>query len=572
SYERELERRAHFDELTGLANRVLLKARLQQTIAQAHRHGKSAAVLFLDLDQFKIVNDGLGHACGDRLLVAIAQRLQTVVREADTVARHGGDEFVIVLSEPDNGEDAAEIGRRLLQRIAEPVWIDEHELYTTASVGVSLFPRDGTDTDTLLRNADAAMYRAKHLGRNNLQFYSEEMNLSLSKRLMMLSQLRQAVERNELCLHYQPQASLPGGRLLGVEALVRWQHPELGMVSPAEFIPLAEESGLIEPIGEWVLREACRQGVAWDRAGFMPLRISVNLSARQFDNPKLDDTIRDILEQTGLAPERLELELTETALIANPQQSVQRLSAIHELGVRLALDDFGTGYSSLAYLQRYTFDLIKIDRSFVADAIRNPGNAAIVRTVIAMARLLGSETIAEGAETAETITFLGRNGCDAVQGYYLSRPLPAGEIEQLFPIDNRLQCITELFPKEEQRTVLFLDDEENILRALQRTLRGHGWRVLTTTEPDEAMTLMARHSVQVVVSDQRMPKMSGVEFMSRIKELYPATIRIILSAHADLETVTEAVNRGWVYRFLTKPWDDKELLQELEQAFLQSEK
>ncbi|MCW8827514.1 MAG: EAL domain-containing protein, partial [Gammaproteobacteria bacterium] len=364
----------------------------------------------------------------------------------------------------------------------------------------------------------------------------------------------------------------PGGRLLGVEALVRWQHPELGMVSPAEFIPLAEESGLIEPIGEWVLREACRQGVAWDRAGFMPLRISVNLSARQFDNPKLDDTIRDILEQTGLAPERLELELTETALIANPQQSVQRLSAIHELGVRLALDDFGTGYSSLAYLQRYTFDLIKIDRSFVADAIRNPGNAAIVRTVIAMARLLGSETIAEGAETAETITFLGRNGCDAVQGYYLSRPLPAGEIEQLFPIDNRLQCITELFPKEEQRTVLFLDDEENILRALQRTLRGHGWRVLTTTEPDEAMTLMARHSVQVVVSDQRMPKMSGVEFMSRIKELYPATIRIILSAHADLETVTEAVNRGWVYRFLTKPWDDKELLQELEQAFLQSEK
>jgi diguanylate cyclase (GGDEF)-like protein/PAS domain S-box-containing protein len=574
SYEQELERRAHYDELTGLANRVLLNARLQQTIAQAHRHGKSAAVMFLDLDQFKIINDGLGHSYGDRLLVEIARRLQTVIRETDTVARHGGDEFVIVLSEPDNGagEDTAEIGQRLLKTIAESVHIDEHELYTTASIGVSIFPRDGTDPDALLRNADAAMYRAKHLGRNNLQYYSEEMNLSLSRRLFMLSQLRQAIERNELCLYYQPQASLPGGRMLGVEALLRWQHPKLGMVSPVEFIPLAEESGLIEPIGEWVLREACRQAVAWDQAGFMPMRISVNLSARQFDNPDLDDTIRSVLEQTGLAPERLELELTETALITHPEKSAKRLSAIRKLGIRLALDDFGTGYSSLTYLQRYTFDLIKIDRSFVADAIRNPGNAAIVRTVIAMAHMLGSETIAEGAETAETITYLGRNGCDAIQGYYLSPPLPAGEIEQFFPADNMVRIISDLFPAEAQRTIVFLDDEENILRALQRTLRGYGWQILTTTDPDEALILMARHHVQVVVSDQRMPKMSGVEFMSQIKELYPDSIRIILSAYADLETVTDAVNHGWVYRFLTKPWDNKELLHELEQAFLQSEK
>lgn len=567
AYQEELERRAHYDELTGLANRVLLNVRLEHAIAQARRHEGVAAVLFIDLDQFKLINDGLGHTCGDHLLIEAANRLRAVVRETDTVARLGGDEFVIVLAEPAHAEETAEVAQRILEALAHPVHVGGNNLYVTASIGATLFPRDGTDGETLLRNADAAMYRAKALGRNRFQYWSEAMNARMSEQLALLGQLRGAVERNELRLHYQPQVSLPDGRISGVEALVRWQHPELGLVSPAKFIPLAEESGLIEPIGEWVLFEACSQAVAWDAAGFPPLRMSVNLSARQFANPHLDSIVRATLDSTGLAPQRLELELTETAVIADPEQSAARLDAIHHLGVQLALDDFGTGYSSLGYLKRFAFDRLKIDQSFVADAIRDPDDAAIVRTVIAMARMMGIQTVAEGAEQAETVAWLGRQGCDEVQGYFITPPLPAADLERAFLVRPLVQEVASLFGEEEQHTVLLLDDEANVLRALQRILRHQGWRVLATTDPDEAFALLARHAVQVVVSDQRMPAMSGAEFLGRVRELYPDAVRIVLSAYADIDSVTAAINRGSIYKYLTKPWDDAALIGELKQAF-----
>ncbi len=567
AFEKELELRAHRDELTGLANRVLLKVSLEQVIAQARRNEDVAAVLFVDLDNFKLINDALGHTVGDHLLKEVAHRLHRQVRESDIVSRLGGDEFAVVLARPELGEEAEEVAGRILEAVAKPIRVDGHELFVTASAGAALFPRDGADGEALLSKADAAMYRAKALGRNRFQYWSETMNERMGERLELLGQLRQAVERNELRLHYQPQVSLPDGRLCGVEALVRWQHPQLGLVPPMKFIPLAEESGLIEPIGEWVLFEACRQAAAWDAAGHAPLRMSVNLSARQFANPHLDRLVRSILDGSGLAPERLELELTETALMADPEQSLLRVEAIRKLKVQLALDDFGTGYSSLAYLKRFNFDRLKIDRSFVADVIRDPEDAAIVRTVIAMARMLDIQTVAEGAEQAETVSWLGRQGCDELQGYFVSRPLPAAELERAFLGRDRVEEVGALFGEEERRTVLLLDDEDNVLNALARTLRPHGWRVLATSDPDEAFALMARHAVQVVVSDQRMPAMSGTEFLGRVKDLYPDSIRIVLSGHSDLDSVIGAVNRGAVWKYLGKPWEDAELVRILQQAF-----
>ncbi|MFP5380994.1 MAG: EAL domain-containing protein [Gammaproteobacteria bacterium] len=567
AYQEELERHAHHDALTGLANRVLLNAHLDQILAQARRREGIAAVLFIDLDQFKLINDGLGHSQGDVLLKEIALRLRDTVRETDTVARLGGDEFVIVLAEPAQDDEAAEVAQRVLDMIAQPVQVGERELFVTASIGAALFPRDGSDGEALLSNADAAMYRAKSLGRNQFQYWSAALNARVGERLELLGQLRGAIERGELRLHYQPQVSLPDGHISGVEALVRWQHPKLGLVPPAHFIPLAEDSGLIEPIGEWVLFEACRQAVEWDHAGVAPIRMSVNVSARQFANPQLDKLVQAVLNSTGLAPQRLELELTETALMADPELSAVRLDAIRKLGVQLALDDFGTGYSSLGYLKRFAFDRLKIDRSFVTDAIRDPDDTAIVRTVIAMARMMGMHTIAEGTELAETVSYLGRQGCDEVQGYFVAKPLPADTLASGLLRGVRVEKVAALFGEEAQRTLLVLDDDQDTLHALRHTLRSCGWRVFTTSDPEEAFALLARHTIQVVMSDQHLPRMGGTELLRRIKELYPHSIRIVLSAHTDPDSISTAINRGSIYKFLTKPWDDAVLIDALQQAF-----
>lgn len=424
-YQEQLEYQANFDGLTGLPNRNLFDDRLHQAIARGERNGTEVAVIFLDLDRFKLVNDGLGHVAGDELLRTMAQRLVSCVRDDDTVARMGGDEFALVVSDWASKNTLIDFLERMRQVIAEPVLIEGNPLYVTFSAGLSLYPDDGHDSVTLLRNADTAMYRAKEKGRNNFQFYAREMNATFAERLSMESRLRDAVQNQEFVLHYQPQLDLKTNRVFGVEALIRWQTPDGTMVSPGDFIPLAEETGLIVQIGEWALREACAQTKRWRDEGLEKVTMSVNLSARQFGGDTLFNLIQAVLAETGLEGNALELELTESLLMRDVKQAVAIIEELSALGVGIAIDDFGTGYSSLSHLKRFKVDRLKIDQSFVRDITNDPDDAAITLAVISLAHSLGLRAIAEGVETEAQLAFLCEYGCDEIQGYLLSRPLAA---------------------------------------------------------------------------------------------------------------------------------------------------
>ncbi|MEO6280000.1 EAL domain-containing protein [Roseateles sp.] len=430
--EARAERLALFDGLTGLPNRHLLADRASQAIDIARRGDEPLAVLFLDLDHFKNVNDSLGHRTGDALLNQLAARLRAAVREQDTVARMGGDEFVLVLPLTDIA-GAAHLATKLMALASAPFQVGQQELTVTPSMGIAMFPTDGDDFDTLCKCADAAMYRAKRDGRNAYRFFTSEMQAQSARALLLENALRRAQERHQLSLHYQPQFALADDgqtRIVGAEALLRWHHPELGWVSPAEFIPIAETSGLILPIGEWVLREALNQLRRWDDAGLPELSMAVNLSAVQFRHDDLPELVERVLGDVGMPAERLELELTEGAAMDNPSVAITVMNKLHERGVRLAIDDFGTGYSSLSYLKKFRVSKLKIDQSFVRDLTDDAEDRAIVDAVIRMAGALGLQTIAEGVETEGQLAFLHRQGCQAVQGYLFSRPLPAEAFAQ----------------------------------------------------------------------------------------------------------------------------------------------
>ncbi len=414
---------ASHDGLTGLPNRALFIQRLGHAIAQAQRHGRRLSVLFVDLDRFKVINDTLGHDIGDELLREMAARMTANVRKTDTVARLGGDEFVVLLEEISSPAMVRKIARKLLGSLAKGALIASRELSITASIGVSTFPEDGADAHALLKSADIAMYRAKELGRNVFQFYSAALNVHTIEHLTLESDLRRALERDELLLHYQPQYDVSTGTLTGFEALVRWQHPERGLVPPADFIPIAEETGLVVPIGEWVLMTACSTQRAWTEGGLPDLRMSVNLSARQLMRGELLRDIARILRQTRCTVTKLDLEITESMVMHNPDHAVTFLGQLKEMGVQVTIDDFGTGYSSLAYLQRLPIDRLKIDRSFVAEIPGDAGSMAITRAVIAMAQSLSLDVIAEGVETREQLEFLSKHGCHEMQGFYFSRPV-----------------------------------------------------------------------------------------------------------------------------------------------------
>lgn len=426
-----LEFMAHHDALTHLPNRTLFHDRLEEALHRARRHGTLVGVLFLDLDHFKNINDSLGHGVGDMLLQSVTTRLKTCVRDSDTVSRFGGDEFAILLDELREPQDAAKVAEKLRDALTKPFTLDGHELFISASIGISCFPEDGEDAQTLLKNADVAMYRAKEMGRNTYQFFSTEMNAHTLKTLLMTNNLRVALERNEFLLNYQPVIDLSSGRITGVEALIRWKHPELGMVPPLQFIPLAENTGLIGPIGEWVLRTACRQMRDWQASGIAPKRMAVNLSARQFRQKDLVQRIASILEETGLDPPSLELEITESMVMHDPAGAEQILDELHRMGVYLAIDDFGTGYSSLSYLKRFPIDFLKIDRSFVKNIPEDPEDVAITRAIIALARSLDLWVIAEGVETDKQLAFIKAEGCEEAQGYLFSKPRTAEELEPL---------------------------------------------------------------------------------------------------------------------------------------------
>ncbi len=428
--EAKIELLAHRDPLTGLPNRLLLKDRIEQSFVHAERQGEQVALLFLDLDNFKAINDSLGHPIGDTLLQMVAKRLQGCVREADTISRQGGDEFVIVLTELDDSDTISTIAGKILQELVTPFCVEQHELSTSISIGIAVFPEDGENFNTLLQKADTAMYQAKEAGRNTYRFFNEEMNSNAVEHLLMRTSLRRALQQDEFVLHYQPQISLANGTVVGVEALIRWNHPELGLVAPGRFIQLAESTGLIVPIGEWVLNEACRQAAEWHRNGLPELVMAVNLSAVQFKRGDLEQTVLAALAASGHDPAFLELELTESILIQNTENIFSTLRRLKSMGLQLSIDDFGTGYSSLAYLKRFEVDKLKIDQSFIRDLADDPGDAAIVRAIIQMARSLNLKTIAEGVENENIVNLLRLNHCDEVQGYHYARPMPAAQFSQ----------------------------------------------------------------------------------------------------------------------------------------------
>ena len=437
--EETIQHMAYYDPLTDLPNRMLFNDRLGQALAQARRKNQLSAILFLDLDRFKVVNDTLGHTIGDLLLRSVAERLKMCTREGDTIARMGGDEFTFLLTNIAQVDETVKTARMILDALKPPFNLEGHEVHITPSIGISIFPYDGTDGVTLVKNADAALNRAKEQGRTNYQLYTPVMNAKAFERMTLENSLRKALEKSEFALHYQPQVDLRTGDIVGMEALLRWEHPDLGLVSPAQFIPMAEETGLIVPIGQWVLRTACMQNREWQRMGYAPMSIAVNLSARQFNEKNLVEMISGILRETELEPKWLDVEITESIIMQNLEQTISTLRALHHLGLQISIDDFGTGYSSLSYLKKFPVHALKIDQSFIREITSDPDDAAITSAVIAMGHSLKLKVIAEGVETMEQLEMLRSLKCDCMQGYLFSRPVPSQTITPLLMEGWRLQ-------------------------------------------------------------------------------------------------------------------------------------
>jgi diguanylate cyclase (GGDEF)-like protein/PAS domain S-box-containing protein len=563
--EEKVLRLAQFDTVTGLPNRHLFNDRLGQMLTQARRNDWSVGVLFVDLDRFKAVNDTYGHAAGDMLLREVAARLKKCLRSGDTVGRLSGDEFAVMLSNLAKADDAGLVAQKIVEALASPFDLDGRQSYISASIGIALFPSDGAEPDTLVKNADIAMYRAKEQGRNGYQFYLPQMNERLMQRLRLETRLRSAMERKEFVLHYQPKVSLETGAMTGFEALLRWRQGDT-LVSPAEFIPALEETHLIVPVGEWVLRSACDQLMRWREQGVAARPVAVNLSARQFQHRNLAAVVEQILRETGVAPDLIELELTETLLMSDAEEAVQTLRALKSLGVRLAIDDFGTGYSSLAYLRRFPLDSLKIDRAFIRDVGSNADDAVIVQTIISLAHGLKLKVVAEGVETAAQLDFLSNKGCDEIQGYYFARPQPAEDCTRALIEGRRLQRTQgKLAP--DLPTLLLVDDDKHELELLERTFAAAGFRVLTANGPEAGLILLARYGAAVVVSDQRMPEMTGVEFLGRVRTLYCGTVCMIISSAGDVTTLAKAVNNAGIHKLLSKDWDPPRLRAEVREAY-----
>jgi diguanylate cyclase (GGDEF)-like protein/PAS domain S-box-containing protein len=563
--EERLNYLAQFDALTGLPNRHLFQDRLVQTMAQAKRSSRPMAVLFIDLDRFKLVNDTQGHGAGDKLLKEAAARLSQCIRSGDTVGRLSGDEFAAILSNLAKPGDASLVAQKIVDILARPFDLDGHRTFVTGSVGITLFPGDGEEPGALIMNADAAMYRAKEQGRNNYQYFTREMNERALARVQMEASMRRALERSEFVLHYQPKLDLANGAICGIEALLRWAHPEKGLISPAEFIPVLEETGLIVPVGEWVTREACRQIRAWQQAGVKVPPVAVNLSARQFQQKNLEAGLRQVLAETGVDPALLQFEITESLLMKDPEEAARTLRGLKAAGVKLSVDDFGTGYSSLAYLKRFPLDELKVDRAFINDIVTEPDDAAITLAIISLAHSLKLRVVAEGVETEAQLNLLALHSCDEMQGYYFSRPVAAAELEAMLR-DGRRLTRTHIGAGTAP-AVLLLDDNEQDLALLERALRSEEFKVLTATSIEGAFTLLASHPVGVVVSDQGMPGMSGAEFLGKLRKLYPNAIRVAITGTHDPEAIADAVDKAGVHKFLSKEWDSERLRSEVREAY-----
>ena len=556
---------SHFDVLTGLPNRTLLQDRTDNAISMAQRDSEPLTMMMIGIDHFQSINDSLGYVIGDELLLAMAKRLSGFVREQDTVARLGGNEFVLVLPGT-SSSGAAHLATGLLLKLAQPYQLGGHEIALTASIGIASFPENGGDFNALFKSVEIATHRAQASGRDTFQFYSDAMYQQVLARDRMTQALRHAIELEQLHLNYQPLVDLQTGQISGMEALLRWEHPELGSVPPSEFIPVAEESGFIKSIGEWVLRRACQDIRVWLDKGIQVPHVAVNVSPLQFRDNDLIAQITSALADFKVDPALIYIEVTESALMDDVPRSEAMLNQIKELGLKLSLDDFGTGYSSLSYLKRFPFDKVKIDQSFVRDITTSQSDNVLVKVIVSMAHGLGLKVIAEGVETEAQCEIMRTSVCDEIQGYFFSRPISAPAIEELFSEGRQLPPHL-LRLKKPQRTLLLVDDEPNIVASLKRLFRRDGHLILTAGSGAEGLQMLSQHKVDVIISDQRMPGMTGVEFLRVAKVHYPDTIRIVLSGYTELQSVTDAINEGAVYRFLTKPWEDDQLREHVQKAF-----
>ena len=561
-----LRHAASYDALTGLPNRTLFFDNLRDTIELAQDKNWRVAVLCITLDRFKVINDTLGTRGGDELLRQFSTRLVRCVKVRDAVGRLGGDEFALILSMPREQQDAVNMANDVRDALRVPFDLHGQQAALTASIGIAMYPDDTVEPGSLVKYADTAMVRAKEAGRDGYRFFTAGMNVQVLARLDLELALRGALEDKQFVLHYQPKMELNTGRIAGTEALLRWHRPGFGLVYPAEFVPVMEETGLVVRVGDWIIDEACRQIAAWNAAEVRDVRVAVNVSSRQFVEGDLESVVKDALARHGVEPGLLELELTESALMQNAEHTTEVLTRLKALGIRIAIDDFGTGYSSLAYLKRFPIDKLKIDIAFVRDIVNNPDDAAIALAIISMAHSLHMQVIAEGVETRAQMAYLRRHRCDQIQGFYFSRALPADQLAEMV-VSNRAKPEEKQTADDKVQTLLIVDDDPNVLTALHRLFRRDGYRVLTASSPAEGFELLALYRVHVILCDQRMPVMSGTEFLSKVKEMYPETIRIILSGYTGVDSVLDSINRGAIYRFYTKPWDDQQLRDNIRLAF-----
>lgn len=553
------------DVLTDLPNRTLLIDRIDQAASVARRYQRTMAVLYIDLDDFKPINDALGHVLGDRILVETASRLKSQIRAGDTLARISADEFVVLLPDLAKADDVVTIAEALLASVAQPFDIGKSErVHLTASIGIAL--SDGTPGDALgfIRRADMAMYQAKQAGHNRYRWYEDQMSDDVSKSVRLRSELQSALDRQEFTVYYQPQFSLLSGQVVGFEALIRWHHETMGAISPARFIPVAEHSGQIRAITKWVVEQACRDRKVLSNSGFHQ-PIAINLSPVLFKDAGLSRWLESKVKAAGLSCSDFELEIVESVMVGTSLESLDTLNDLRKAGFRLSIDDFGTGFSSLSYLKHLPIQKLKIDQSFIQDIIHNQNDASIVRAIISIARNLGIKVIAEGVETDEQAAFLRREHCDDFQGYLRSPAIPLEALLHFLRQPDR--AIEYREAGQDEPTLLIVDDEPYVLKSLNRCLRGQGFRILTAESAEDAFKLLAVSKVHVILSDQRMPVMSGTEFLKQVRKLYPDTIRMIISGYTDLKTVTEAINEGAIYKFLTKPWDDDALRALVANAF-----
>ena len=556
---------SHFDALTGLPNHILLRDRTTHSISMMQGASENMTVMLIGIDHFKDITDTLGHQVGDDLLIEVAHRLRHAVRAHDTVGRLDGKEFILVLpGTPASG--AAHLATELLRKLALPCQLGDHELTVTASIGIASYPDNGGDFDSLIKSVEIAMHRAQANQRNSFQFYSTDMYQEFVERDQLVKALRHAAELEQFQLLYQPLVDLQTGHISGMEALLRWHHPERGAISPVQFIPLAEDSGLIKGIGEWVLQRACRDIRAWLDKGINVPHVAINVSPIQFRDNDLVAQVKSAMSAFQVDPALIYIEVTESALMDDVQRSEAMLHELKNLGVKLSLDDFGTGYSSLSYLKRFPFDKVKIDQSFVRDITTSQSDNVLVKVIVSMAHGLGLRVIAEGVETEAQCEIMRTSICDEIQGYFFSRPISAQAIEELFT-ENRQLPPHLLRLQKPQRTLLLVDDEPNVLSSLKRLFRRDGHIILTANSGPEGLEMLSKHKVDIIISDQRMPGMTGVEFLRAAKVNFPDTIRIVLSGFTELQSVTDAINEGAVYRFLTKPWEDEQLREHVHKAF-----